>query len=51
MPCALVIAFLVWDFLLPTWGLLEPHLLLFVGWTWLGVALLRLPHARWLGAY
>ena len=51
VPCALVIAFLVWDFLLPTWGLLEPHLLLFVGWTWLGVALLRLPHTRWLGAY
>ena len=41
VPCALVIAFLVWDFLLPTWGLLERHLLLFVGWTWLGVALLR----------
>jgi hypothetical protein len=51
VPCALVVAFLVWDFLLPTWGLLEPHLLLFVGWTWLGVALLRLPHSRWVGAY
>jgi hypothetical protein len=51
VPCALVIAFLVWDFLLPTWGPLEPHLLLFVGWTWLGLALLRMPHSRWLGAY
>ena len=51
VPCALVIAFLVWDFLLPAWGPLEPHLLLFVGWTWLGVALLRMPHTRWVGAY
>ena len=52
VPCALVIAFLVWDFLLPTWGLLEPHLLLFVGWTWLGVALLRdAAHPVAVGAY
>ena len=52
VPCALVVAFLVWDFLLPTVGLLEPHLLLFVGWTWLGVASCAMPHTPVaVGAY
>ncbi|MFZ5848796.1 MAG: hypothetical protein ACOYX5_15585 [Actinomycetota bacterium] len=48
--CALVIAFLVWDFLLPSVGPLEPHLLLAVGWAWLGVVLIRMPQAVWAGA-
>lgn len=49
--CALVVAFLVWDFLLPVYGPLEPHLLLFAGWTWLGVSLVRMPQATWNGGY
>lgn len=47
--CALLVAFLVWDFFLPPVGPLEAHLLLFVGWTWMGVALLRMPDAVWRG--
>lgn len=47
--CVLVVVFLVWDFLLPPVGPLEAHLLLAVGWTWLGVTLLRMPHAVWSG--
>lgn len=50
VACALVAAFLVWDYLLPPVGPLEAHLLLFVGWTWLGVALIRMPQAAWSGA-
>ena len=50
LPCALVVAFLVWDFLLPSAGPLEPHLLLFIGWTWLGIGLARMPQAVWAGA-
>lgn len=49
--CALVVAFLVWDFLLPVYGPLEPHLLLFAGWTWLGVSLVRMPQTTWNGGY
>jgi hypothetical protein len=45
--CAAVLVFLVWDFLLPTSGPLEPHLLLAVGWSWLGIQLLRLPARTW----
>ena len=48
--CALVIAFLVWDFLLPSYGVLEPHLLLVVGFSWLGIRLATLPPAVWRGA-
>ncbi len=47
--CALVVVFLVWDFLLPTAGVLEPHLLLFIGWTWLGVSIIAMPNTRWRG--
>ena len=43
VACALVIAFLVWDFLLPSYGVLEPHLLLVVGFSWLGIRLATLP--------
>ena len=49
VPCVLVIAFLVWDFLLEPVGPLEPHLLLVVGWAWLGVALVRMPDRVWRG--
>lgn len=48
--CALVVAFLVWDYLLPPVGPLEAHLLLVAGWTWMGVALVRMPQAVWSGA-
>lgn len=48
--CALVLAFLVWDYFLPPWGVLEAHLLLFLGWSWLGVALVRMPQRVWAGA-
>lgn len=49
--CAIVVAFLVWDYFLPPVGqLLEPHLLLLVGWTWLGIALFRMPQSVWSGA-
>jgi hypothetical protein len=51
LACAAILVFLVWDYFLPPVGpLLEPHLLLFVGWTWLGVSLVRMPHAVWSGA-
>jgi hypothetical protein len=48
--CALVVAFLVWDFFLVPVGPLEAHLLLAVGWTWLGVTLWRMPAEEWRGA-
>lgn len=47
--CALVVAFLVWDFFLMPVGPLEAHLLLAAGWTWLGVALWRMPEQVWRG--
>ena len=49
VACALVVAFLVWDFFLFPVGPLEAHLLLAVGWTWLGVALWRMPDRLWRG--
>lgn len=49
-PLVLLIAFLVWDFTLPSFGPLEPHLLLMVALVWLGMHLIRLPHRVWLGA-
>lgn len=50
LACAAVIVFLVWDFLLPAYGVFEPHLLLAIGFTWLGVRVVRLPSATWRGA-
>ena len=50
VACALVVAFLVWDFFLVPVGPLEAHLLLAVGWTWLGVTLWRMPAQVWRGA-
>lgn len=47
--CALVVAFLVWDFFLVPVGPLEAHLLLALGWAWLGVALWRMPQRVWRG--
>lgn len=49
VPLLLMVAFLVWDFTLPSVGPLEPHLLLAVSWVWLGVHLLRMPTAVWAG--
>jgi hypothetical protein len=46
-PLVLLVAFLVWDFLLPSWSVLEPHLLLAVALGWLGVDVLRMPGSRW----
>ena len=37
-------------FLVPV-GPLEAHLLLAVGWTWLGVALWRMPARVWSGEH
>lgn len=48
VPLVLLIAFLVWDFLLPAVGPLEPHLLLAVALVWLGIHVLRLPQSVWL---
>lgn len=47
VPVALLVAFLLWDFLLPPLGPVDPHWLLAVSWVWLGVHLLRLPDAVW----
>jgi hypothetical protein len=49
IACALVLAFIVWDFLLPTFGPAEPHILLVVGWVWLGIQIMRMPHGVWSG--
>ena len=49
VPLLLLVAFLVWDFALPSVGPLEPHLLLVISWVWLGVHLLRMPTAVWFG--
>lgn len=47
VPLILLVIFLVWDFLLPTVGALEPHLLLAVALGWLGVHVLTMPQAAW----
>ena len=46
---ALLVAFLAWDFLLPPVGPLEPHLLLWIALTWLGLHVLRMPQRVWRG--
>jgi len=46
-PLWLLVGFLLWDFLLPSVGPLEPHLLLAVSLAWLGFHVLRLPHSQW----
>lgn len=49
-PAIILIAFLVWDFVLPPVGPLEPHVLLVVAWGWMGIHLIRMPDAVWRGA-
>ena len=48
-PLVLLAVFLVWDFLLPAAGPLEPHLLLVVSWGWLGVHIVRMAPQDWRG--
>ena len=50
IPLVLLVAFLVWDFLLPSFGPLEAHLLLFVALGWLGVHVIRMDDAAWRGS-
>jgi len=50
IPLALLLAFLVWDYLLPAFGPLESHLLLFIAFAWLGVHVIRMSDAAWRGA-
>jgi hypothetical protein len=49
----LVLAFLLWDFALAPAGLrlgpLEPHMLLILGWGWMGLYIMRMPDAVWRG--
>lgn len=47
--CVLVAVFLVWDFFLPMAGALEPHLLLVVGWVWMGLTIMRMGDDAWRG--
>ena len=49
VPLLLMVAFLVWDFALPSVGPFEPHLLLVISWVWLGIHLVRMPSAVWFG--
>lgn len=48
VPLVALVGFLVWDFTLPSAGVLEPHLLLLVALVWLGVHVIRMPRATWL---
>jgi hypothetical protein len=41
IPLALLVAFLIWDFGLPSSGPVEPHLLLAIALGWLGVHVIR----------
>lgn len=49
IPLVLWAIFLVWDFGLPAAGWLEPHILLFVAWAWLGAHVLRMSDEAWHG--
>ena len=49
VPSALLVVFLLWDFMLTPVGPLEPHLLLLVALVWLGVTVIRMPHEQWAG--
>ena len=49
IPLALLVAFLVWDFGLPSAAPFEPHVLLAIALGWLGVHVIRLPQSRWHG--
>ena len=47
VPLVLLIVFLVWDFLLPSFGPLEPHLLLAAALIWLGIHIARFSPEQW----
>lgn len=47
VPLVLLMVFLVWDFLLPAFGPLEPHLLLTVSLVWLGIHVVRMAPEVW----
>jgi hypothetical protein len=49
-PLVLLSAFLIWDFMLPAYGALEPHLLLFVALAWLGVHMVLMGDEAWQGS-
>lgn len=49
-PAILLLAFLMWDFMLSPIGPLEPHLLLILAWGWMGIYLIRMPDAVWRGS-
>ena len=49
IPSALIVVFLLWDFMLSPVGPFEPHLLEMVALVWLGVSVIRMPHEQWLG--
>lgn len=49
VPLVLLGMFLLWDFLAPAVGPLEPHLLLMVSLVWLGAQVMRLSRTSWAG--
>lgn len=49
IPLVLLVAFLLWDFLLPPVGPLEAHLLLLASFGWLGVHVARMSWQEWSG--
>ena len=49
IPLVLLVAFLLWDFLLPPVGPLEAHLLLLISFGWLGVHVARMSWQEWSG--
>ncbi len=49
IPLVLLVAFLVWDFGLPSAAPFEPHVLLAIALGWLGIHVIRLPQSRWHG--
>ena len=49
IPLVLLVAFLLWDFLLPPAGPLEAHLLLLISFGWLGVHVARMSWQEWSG--
>lgn len=54
-PLLLLLAFLVWDYavafeMVPEGRWVAPHILLVVAWGWMGIHMIRMPHAIWRGA-
>ncbi len=48
VPLVALIAFLVWDFTLPSVGVFEAHVLLLLALVWLGIHVIRMPRRTWL---